>query len=98
MLFIEQEHAFFKEAFKSNDYNNLIHYDFCCIYDFIKNIYIKIQEKTLSSDIDFLLKMYCRGSVDMTVEWVLNDMPISKEDIVIYLIEAIPDKLKEYMK
>ena len=26
--------------------------------------------------------MYCRGSVDMTVEWVLNDMPISKEDIV----------------
>ena len=39
--FIEQEHAFFKEAFKSNDYNNLIHYDFCCIYDFYKNyIYI----------------------------------------------------------
>ena len=34
--FIEQEHAFFKEAFKSNDYNNLIHYDFCCIYDFYK--------------------------------------------------------------
>ena len=58
---------------------------------FIKNIYIK------SSDIDFLLKMYCRGSVDMTVEWVLNDMPISKEDIVTYLIEAIPDKLKECM-
>ena len=64
---------------------------------FIKNIYIKIQEKQLSSDIDFLLKMYCRGSVDMTVEWVLNDMPISKEDIVTYLIEAIPDKLKECM-
>jgi hypothetical protein len=41
--------------------------------------------------------MYCRGSVDMTVEWVLNDMPISKEDIVTYLIEAIPDKLKECM-
>ena len=91
--FIEQEHAFFKEAFKSNDYNNLIHYDFCCIYDFYKNT-----GKTLSSDIDFLLNMYCRGSVDMTVEWVLNDIPIKKEEIVSYLIEAIPDKLKEYMK
>ena len=88
--FIEQEHAFFKEAFKSNDYNNLIHYDFCCIY--------KNTGKTLSSDIDFLLNMYCRGSVDMTVEWVLNDIPIKKEEIVSYLIEAIPDKLKEYMK
>ena len=93
-----KEHAFFKEAFKSNDYNNLIHYDFCCIYDFYKEYIHKNTGKTLSSDIDFLLKMYCRGSVDMTVEWVLNDMPISKEDIVIYLIEAIPDKLKEYMK
>ena len=80
--FIEQEHAFFKEAFKSNDYKEYIH---------------KNTGKTLSSDIDFLLKMYCRGSVDMTVEWVLNDMPISKEDIVTYLIEAIPDKLKECM-
>ena len=95
--FIEQEHAFFKEAFKSNDYNNLIHYDFCCIYDFYKEYIHKNTGKTLSSDIDFLLKMYCRGSVDMTVEWVLNDMPISKEDIVTYLIEAIPDKLKECM-
>ena len=69
--FIEQEHAFFKEAFKSNDYNNLIHYDFCCIYDFYKNYIYKNTGKTLSSDIDFLLNMYCRGSVDMTVDWVL---------------------------
>ena len=90
--FIEQEHAFFKEAFKSNDY------DFCCIYDFYKNYIYKNTGKTLSSDIDFLLNMYCRGSVDMTVEWVLNDIPIKKEEIVSYLIEAIPDKLKEYMK
>ena len=95
--FIEQEHAFFKEAFKSNDYNNLIHYDFCCIYDFYKKFIYKKTGKDLSKDIDFLLNMYCRGSVDMTVDWVLNDMPISKEDIVTYLIEAIPDKLKECM-
>ena len=96
--FIEQEHAFFKEAFKSNDYNNLIHYDFCCIYDFYKKFIYKKTGKDPSKDIDFLLNMYCRGSVDMTVEWVLNDMPIKKEEIVSYLIEAIPNKLKEYMK
>ena len=83
--FIEQEHAFFKEAFKSNDYNNLIHYDFCCIYDFYKKFIYKKTGKDLSKDIDFLLNMYCRGSVDMTVDWVLNDMPIKKEEIVQYL-------------
>lgn len=95
--FIEQEHAFFKEAFKSNDYNNLIHYDFCCIYDFYKKFIYKKTGKDLSKDIDFLLNMYCRGSVDMTVDWVLNDMPIKKEEIVQYLMAAIPDKLEAYM-
>ena len=95
--FIEQEHAFFKEAFKSNDYNNLIHYDFCCIYDFYKKFIYKKTGKNLSKDIDFLLNMYCRGSVDMTVDWVLNDMPIKKEEIVQYLMDAIPDKLEAYM-
>lgn len=95
--FIEQEHAFFKEAFKSNDYNNLIHYDFCCIYDFYKKFIYKKTGKDLSKDIDFLLNMYCRGSVDMTVDRVLNDMPIKKEEIVQYLMDAIPDKLEAYM-
>ena len=95
--FIEQEHAFFKEAIKSNDYNNLIHYDFCCIYDFYKKFIYKKTGKDLSKDIDFLLNMYCRGSVDMTVDWVLNDMPIKKEEIVQYLMDAIPDKLEAYM-
>lgn len=95
--FIEQEHAFFKEAFKSNDYNNLIHCDFCCIYDFYKKFIYKKTGKDLSKDIDFLLNMYCRGSVDMTVDWVLNDMPIKKEEIVQYLMDAIPDKLEAYM-
>ena len=95
--FIEQEHAFFKEAFKSNDYNNLIHYDFCCIYDFYKKFIYKKTGKDLSKDIDFLLNMYCRGSVDMTVDWVLNDMPIKKEEIVQYLMYAIHDKLEAYM-
>lgn len=95
--FIEQEHAFFKEAFKSNDYNNLIHYDYCCIYDFYK----KMIEKKLNQDLDphlnFLLEMYCRGSIDMTVEWVLKDMHLTIDDLVVLLIEALPAKLKPYL-
>ena len=33
----------------------------------------------------------------MTVDWVLNDMPIKKEEIVQYLMDAIPSKLEAYM-
>ena len=59
--FIEQEHAFFKEAFKSNDYNNLIHYDFCCIYDFYKN-YIAFFCRSAVMSVEYLLSVFLPGS------------------------------------
>ena len=65
--FIEQEHTFFKEAFKSNDYNNLIHYDFCCIYDFYKNYIYKVVVKGEKDSllryrffIKYVLSRFCR--------------------------------------
>ena len=41
--------------------------------------------------------MYCKGSIDMTVDWVLNDMPISIEKIVSLLIEALPKRLEPFI-
>ncbi|MEI3327292.1 MAG: TetR/AcrR family transcriptional regulator C-terminal domain-containing protein [Thomasclavelia sp.] len=95
--FIQNEHSFFKEAFKSNDYNNLINYDFSCIYSFYKKIIERNLGHQVDKDIDFLLQMYCKGSIDMTVDWILNDMPISIKEIVILLIEALPKKLEPFI-
>lgn len=95
--FINSEHSFFKEAFKSNDYNNLVNYDFNCIYEFYKGIIEKNLNHSVDDDLDFLLKMYCKGSIDMTVDWVLNDMPISTEKIVSLLIEALPKRLEPFI-
>ena len=95
--FINSEHSFFKEAFKSNDYNNLVNYDFNCIYEFYKGIIEKNLDHSVDDDLDFLLKMYCKGSIDMTVDWVLNDMPISIEKIVSLLIEALPKRLEPFI-
>lgn len=94
--FIKRELDFFKEAFRLDDYNSLVNYDFQCIYEFYQTN-IKNRGLTYTEDIDFLLRMYCRGSIAMTVEWVLKDQPVSKEHIVTLLIEAIPEKLKEYL-
>lgn len=33
----------------------------------------------------------------MTVEWVLSDMPISIDDIVKLLIEALPQRLEPFI-
>lgn len=95
--FIESEHSFFKEAFKANDHNNLINYDFNCIYEFYQGMIEKNCGHKIDSELDFLLKMYCKGSIDMTVDWVLNDMPISIEKIVSLLIEALPERLVPFL-
>lgn len=95
--FILNEHSFFKEAFKSNDYNNLINYDYNCIYNFYKEIIENNLGHQIDKEIDFLLKMYCKGSIDMTVDWILNDMPIDIDSIVVLLIEALPKRLEPFI-
>lgn len=39
--------------------------------------------------------MYCHGSIDMTVEWILNDMLSDIDEIVKLLIEALPKRMKQ---
>lgn len=93
--FIKNEHSFFKEAFKSNDYNSLVNYDFNCIYDFYRTIFENKLGHQIDKEFDFLLKMYCHGSIDMTVEWILNDMLSDIDEIVKLLIEALPKRMKQ---
>jgi len=87
--FIESEHSFFKEAFKSNDYY--------CIYEFYTEIIENNLNHQIDKELDFLLKMYCKGSIDMTVDWVLNDMSINIDDVVALLREALPKRLEPFI-
>ena len=92
--FLLNDKVFFMQAFQSKDYNNVENYDYQCILDFYSHI---IQKKIgeIPEDIMFLLKMYCHGSIDMTVEWILNDMPSDIDEIVKLLIEALPKRMKQ---
>ena len=51
--FIKNEHSFFKEAFKSNDYNSLVNYDFNCIYDFYRSIFENKLGHQIDKEFDF---------------------------------------------
>ena len=84
-----------KEAFKEDDYNSLTNYDYRCIYDFYKK---KIETKTtIDSQLDFLLQMYCHGSIEMTKSWVEKNMYLDIETLVNMLIESMPERLKQYI-
>ena len=94
--FIEEELVFFKQAFKSNDYNSLVQYDYQCIYLFYKEMISK-RNLELTPELDFLLQMYCHGSIDMTIQWINLGRPISIDQMTDLLIEAIPTRLKEIL-
>ena len=70
-------------------------YDYECILEFYTNIIKEKTGKSPNRDIVFLLEMYCRGSIDMTVEWVRKNMNMEPEEIANLLILALPRPLEE---
>lgn len=93
--FIKKEKVFFTGAFRSDDYNSLKEHDYELIIGFYTELITRKTHKPLPEEIQFLLEMYCRGSVYMTVKWVLGGMKQSPEEIAVSLVEAMPPKLSQ---
>lgn len=93
--FILNEKAFFTEAFRSDDYNSVKEHDFELILQFYKSLIGRKTSRPLGDDLEFLLEMYCRGSVYMTEKWVLGGMKASPEEMSRKLVEAMPPKLAQ---
>lgn len=93
---LKAEQRFFYEAFMADDQNCLFQYDYECIYQFYKNILIQ-KIGFLSDEMDFILKMYCKGSIDMTFEWVKNGMKMEEAEFAKRLILAMPSVLQPYL-
>ncbi len=91
--FIVNEKAFFTEAFRSDDYNSLKEHDFELILQFYRDLIARRTSRTLDEELQFLLELYCRGSVYMTVKWVLGGMKDTPEEMAGKLVDAIPPKL-----
>ena len=93
--FIRSEKAFFTEAFRSDDYNSVKEHDFELILQFYISLIARKTSRPLSEELEFLLEMYCRGSVYMTEKWVLGGMKDSPEQMSYKLVEAMPPKLEK---
>lgn len=91
--FIRSEKAFFTEAFRSDDYNSVKEHDFELILQFYKNLIARKTSRPLGEELDFMLEMYCRGSVYMTEKWVLGGMKDSSRKLADTLVDAMPPKL-----
>jgi AcrR family transcriptional regulator len=95
--FVRAEKEFFTAAFKSRDCNSVYDYDLKLITDYYTNRIINKTGKPLNPADKFLLDMYCQGSMDMTFKWVTEGMAMEPQEFAKLLIEAIPEKLREYL-
>ena len=65
--FIVNEKVFFTEAFRSDDRNSLKEHDFELILEFYSILIFQKSGRRPDAETSFLLEMYCRGSIYMTV-------------------------------
>ena len=93
--FILNEKVFFTEAFRSDDRNSLKEHDFELILQFYTDLIAKKTSQPLGQELQFLLEMYCQGSVYMTVKWGLGGMKDTPREMSDKLVEAMPPKLAE---
>ncbi len=93
---LRKDQRFFYEAFMADDQNSLFQYDYDCIYEFYSSILIQ-KIGVLDEKMSFLLRMYCKGSIDMTFEWVKNGMKLSESEFADLLIAAMPLELQKYL-
>ena len=88
--YIRAERVFFTAAFRADGTNSLKEHDAEAIFSFYSNL---IESKTASppdGETRFLLELYCRGSVSMTVRWVLSGMKTSSGELARYMADALP--------
>jgi len=93
--YIQNERVFFATAFRSDDRNSLKEHDFELILKFYRDLIKEKSGKDPGPEIQFLLEMYCRGSVYMTIEWVLGDMKHTPSELAALMVKAMPEELKK---
>lgn len=93
--FVMKERIFFTAAFRSDDHNSVREHDFELILEFYRELIRQRTGRFPDEETGFLLELYCRGSIAMTVKWVLGGMKESPHTLSLRLVKAMPPLLTE---
>lgn len=93
--FIQKERVFFAGAFRSDDHNSLREHDYELILEFYTQLIRRKTGRQPEEDILFPLRLYCRGSIDMTVEWIFAPKERTPEQMAALLVSAFPAPVTE---
>ncbi len=57
----------------------------------------RLMTDNIPTDILIMVKVYCYGTVQYTFEWLLNDLPISREEYAEAMEKSLPEPLRQYL-
>ena len=57
----------------------------------------KLMTEHIPQDILTMIKVYCYGTVRYTCEWLLEDMPLSREAYADVMEKCLPEALRQYL-
>ena len=92
--YIRVERVFFAAAFRADGTNSLKEHDTEAIMAFYSELIERKTGAAPAGETSFLLELYCRGSVAMTVRWVLGGMRSEPAELARYMTDALPAPLK----
>lgn len=93
--YIRAERVFFTAAFRADGTNSLKEHDLAAILAFYTDLISGKTGARPEGEQAFLLELYCRGSVAMTVRWVLSGMRTEPAELAKYMADALPEPLCE---
>lgn len=91
--YLLREQVFFSAVFRADDKNSLKEHDFELILQFYADLIRQKTGQKPDEEIMFQLELYCRGSIYMTVEWVLSANKSEPSKMARLLVDAMPQKL-----
>ena len=62
---------------------------------FYSNLIFQKTGRRPDAETSFLLEMYCRGSIYMTVKWVTGEWTCTPEEFAERVVDCMPGKLAE---
>ncbi len=96
--YIRAERVFFTAAFRADGTNSLKEHDVDAIMSFYTGLIERKTGAPPGGDLAFLLELYCRGSVAMTVRWVLGGMKSEPAELARRMTEALPAQIEALFK
>ena len=96
--YIRAERVFFTAAFRADGTNSLKEHDVDAIMAFYSELIERKTGAPPEGETAFLLELYCRGSVAMTVRWVLSGMRTPPAELARHMTDALPAALEKLFR